>query len=378
MENSEFLWRQGRMGEGTNILLVGNGFDLAHGLPTDYQSFANFLSAAQAGCYGAGSRAETLKNLEKYDVGPELGQFLLDTFASAPGRRDARMRELQGLMHDNFWVGYFRPRSREENVWVSFENKISELVQMLDAYRKTTDKAEQLRLWRQLSGRLGQAGADLRGARFPAGGMERLVERLLSSLSRLIRCLEIYLCLCLDRIPVRRRLGAVLDIGNIDRVLSFNYTDTFERLYQPGLARPPRYCYIHGRAAADNTLDGNNMVLGIDEYLEGDARSQEITFIQFKKFYQRIYKQTDYQYTKWFAEPGPKNLYILGHSLDVTDQDVLQYIITREDVTTTIFYHCRENNARQIQNLLQVLGYDELNALTRGRKNSSVTFRQLY
>ena len=361
------------MGDGANILLVGNGFDLAHGLPTDYQSFANFMSAAQAGRYGAGGQAETLKILEAYDVGPELGQFLLDAFSGAPDRWDGRMRELQSLMHDNFWVGYFRPRSREENVWVSFENKISELVQMLDAYGKCTDKAEQLRLWRQLAGRLGRAGTDLDGT-----GMARLVERLLTDLSRLIRCLEIYLCLCLEQIPVHRRLGAVLDIGAIDKVLSFNYTDTFARFYQPGLCRPPKYCYIHGRAALDNTLDDNNMVLGIDEYLDDDARSQEITFVHFKKFYQRIFKQTDYQYTKWFAEPGPKNLYILGHSLDVTDQDVLQYVITREDVTTTIFYHCRENNARQIQNLLQVLGYDDLNALARGRKNSSITFRQLY
>ena len=35
-----------------------------------------------------------------------------------------------------------------------------------------------------------------------------------------------------------------------------------------------------------------NMVLGIDEYLEGDARDKDLEFIEFKKFFQRIHKET--------------------------------------------------------------------------------------
>ena len=41
------------------------------------------------------------------------------------------------------------------------------------------------------------------------------------------------------------------------------------------------------------------MVLGIDEYLPEDRRAAEIDFIEFKKFYQRIYKGTGNEYKKW-------------------------------------------------------------------------------
>ena len=33
-------------------------------------------------------------------------------------------------------------------------------------------------------------------------------------------------------------------------------------------------------------------MLGIDEYLEGDARDKDLEFIEFKKFFQRIHKET--------------------------------------------------------------------------------------
>lgn len=35
------------------------------------------------------------------------------------------------------------------------------------------------------------------------------------------------------------------------------------------------------------------MVLGIDEYLSEDRRSDEVEFIAFKKYYQRIYKRQE-------------------------------------------------------------------------------------
>lgn len=46
----------------------------------------------------------------------------------------------------------------------------------------------------------------------------------------------------------------------------------------------------------------NNLVLGIDEYLKGEARNEDIEFIEFKKFFQRIHKETGCLYKSWLAK----------------------------------------------------------------------------
>ena len=75
-------------------------------------------------------------------------------------------------------------------------------------------------------------------------------------------------------------------------LFSYTFTNTYEKLY----AKNPyvEYDYIHGRATIENTVDSNNMVLGIDEYLKGAARNENIEFIEFKKFFQRIHKTKTY------------------------------------------------------------------------------------
>ena len=45
--------------------------------------------------------------------------------------------------------------------------------------------------------------------------------------------------------------------------------------------------YVHGKADLRNDIQSTNMVLGIDEYLEGDARDKDLEFIEFKKFFSK-------------------------------------------------------------------------------------------
>ena len=71
-------------------------------------------------------------------------------------------------------------------------------------------------------------------------------------------------------------------------------------------------------------------------------------------------------------EKIPKhNLYIFGHSLDITDSDVLRLFICNDNVQTKIFYY-RENEedkrtlGRLIKNLIQIIGQEELIKRTGG------------
>ena len=77
-----------------------------------------------------------------------------------------------------------------------------------------------------------------------------------------------------------------------------------------------------------------------------------------------------------YAEMVPAlNIYILGHSLDVTDKDILAKLINTEGAKTTIFYHSQESLGNQIANLVKVIGQDNLIARVHG-ENASIIFKQ--
>jgi len=144
------------------------------------------------------------------------------------------------------------------------------------------------------------------------------------------------------------------------------------------------------------------MVLGIDEYLDDDRKNRDTDFIAFKKFYQRIYKETGCKYKDWITEihsnaqirnlnycnkkdDGSKeyvsdysvqhNLYIFGHSLDITDKDILRELILNDKVYTTIFYVNKDVMGKQIANLVKIIGQDELIRRTGG-SDKTIEFRQ--
>ena len=211
-----------------------------------------------------------------------------------------------------------------------------------------------------------------------------------TELERFIRALEIYVAEFVNDILLREKNA---DIENLkpDHVVSFNYSDTYERVY--GARKKIEYDYIHGEAKITNTIETNNMVLGIDEYLLDDEKNSNVKLIAFKKYYQRIYKQTGCKYKEWvddivdkamnkkgtlknsypsqipynwFNNEERSNLYIFGHSLDVTDGDILRDLILNDNVYTTIFYPDKKELGKKIANLVKVIGQDELIRRTGG------------
>lgn len=86
---------------------------------------------------------------------------------------------------------------------------------------------------------------------------KQLIVRLEDDLNKLIRILEIYLA---EYVNIINDVEECLDIQGInpDCVLSFNYSNTYERLY--GNAKKIDYNYIHGKADINNTIETNNMV----------------------------------------------------------------------------------------------------------------------
>lgn len=170
----------------------------------------------------------------------------------------------------------------------------------------------------------------------------------------------------------------------IDHVLTFNYTDTYERVYDTN--GNAEYDYIHGkirRGIDEFSNFDSSIVLGIDEYLDESRRNHDTCFIRFKKFFQRIYKKTSVDYIEWInaiqeQDDKPKSatlneLFIYGHSLSITDGDIIQDLLNVENLITTIFYYNEAMYADQIENLVHIIGE---NALIAAVNHKRIVFKK--
>lgn len=112
-----------------NILIIGNGFDLAHGLLTTYKDFLKFTD-----------------KFEEYRLRNEDGDELLqeddgssDYFFNLFGNKVNKnvrdlIQELSALIKNNVWIKYFKNlcESRIEqgkDGWIDFESEISHIIQ---------------------------------------------------------------------------------------------------------------------------------------------------------------------------------------------------------------------------------------------------------
>lgn len=125
-----------------NILIVGNGFDLAHGLPTKYADFLKFIDFFYKHKAQESSRLELIAgediNCYKYFTDlfnskqdSEFDQYLYDQSRKT-------IHELSDLCKDNAWIKYFSEvyKSREQkgkDGWIDFESEISLIIQTFNS-----------------------------------------------------------------------------------------------------------------------------------------------------------------------------------------------------------------------------------------------------
>ena len=428
-----------------NILIIGNGFDLAHGLPTKYTDFLDFVKVIKRIYFADyddiyAEEAWQKLNMRENTNKESLKEFFINIYntreveefkppqdvLSYIVKTNIFCDEFHKNIVNNIWVDYFlHCGMHQRDNWIDFESEISRIIQMIDNALKSDgqnentiirkfsevyfserflddyDEMEQereekaLREIKKIEKREGEKWNISKKIEYlndynkkhPIQRQKEiitykgLISRLKQDLNSIIRALEIYLTVYVAELDITNICKDIKNL-NIDHVLSFNYTDTYKRLY--GTDRID-YDYIHGEANINNTIDSNNMVLGIDEYLSKKRRNKDVRFIAFKKYYQRIHKQIGCKYKEWvdkiieeekkkswiingkdYSKDYMHNIYIFGHSLDVTDKDILRDLILHENVYTTIFYPDKEELGKKIANLVKVIGQDELIRRTGG------------
>lgn len=416
-----------------NILVIGNGFDLAHGLPTKYGDFLEWVKVIEQ--VVKIKNGDTLANVDWGNINFQIKELIINNKMYGNKGIFSQEQICNELLNDNCWIEYFLQCDmyQKEN-WIDFESEISRVIKSVDDDMKSNGfgentvvselpvpsfvekflndfvlleeeremcASEEIRKMEEEEGtrwNIGKTSDYLKKyiENHPFENLKeeitykQLIVRLENDLDKLIRALEIYLAEYVNVINDTEECKAIQWV-NPDCVLSFNYSNTYERLY--GNGKKIQYNYIHGKADINNTVESNKMVLGIDEYLDSDRMNEEISFISFKKYYQRIYKGTGCEYRDWiykmkesaksfelklrseypvqipfikFTNDARHNLYIFGHSLDITDQDILRELILNDNVYTTIFYLDKNDLKRKIANLVKVIKQDELIRRTGG------------
>ena len=81
-------------------------------------------------------------------------------------------------------------------------------------------------------------------------------------------------------------------------------------------------------------------------------------FVGYKKYFQRVIFRTAIKYHRWFPMRRKTKVYIVGHSIDPTDGDILEYICDHA-TTTVIYYHANDSLRRICENLVRILGKEK-------------------
>lgn len=165
---------------------------------------------------------------------------------------------------------------------------------------------------------------------------------------------------------------AQIDSINPQYVISFNYTDTY-RIY--GIKKEDVF-HVHG------SLIKNNMVLGFN-----DDDPENLDFVYFKKYFQRIQKLTGYINNNKIklkkdkielTNPNSGELeqieididpivHFYGHSMDKTDGDIIQKLHSLANGFVIYIYN-QEDYEQKVINLIDVFGKEQAMQLIQERR----------
>ena len=124
-----------------NMLIIGNGFDLAHERPTTYADFLQFLYYILSAKEYLGDKAEFESHL--VIKSPTVRQYILSSFDTRKnpkseyvGNTNNAIQELYNCLDKNVWYEYFSAIWREDSIngrnWIDFEQEILEVIDFFD------------------------------------------------------------------------------------------------------------------------------------------------------------------------------------------------------------------------------------------------------
>ena len=349
-----------------DIIILGNGFDLAHGLATGYKDYVRVMLIDSLN--GAEGRKNNYQRSPFKATGTrEAAGLQRCHFQDLENQSDENLTELftKRLDYNNDdGSGFIREviEDFERKGWVNLENSYFSIVEQCITQEGINEtRADSLNIqMEELKISLCQYLGTLERPA-PSEDIRTLFEQIKKG--QIERASE---QARQNRIDLK---GSHLEDHAEDvadglegiTVLTFNYTDTCEALYKdaltintadlPGLLAdylpaegiPPTFIHIHG------SLKEEDIVLGYgDETTDRFRELEEANDNDLTKYFKSFYYMQNPRYRQFFEvlERGPFRLHLMGHSCGLSDRVLLSSIFNHpnlEDVK--IYYHDRgENN----------------------------------
>ena len=361
-----------------NILILGNGFDIAMGRKTRYEDFITFTK------YIYNEQDEQLQSFlaeksikfEKYKENVYL-KFINDNKEQLGENWSniemmiSNIAEAVLFISDNnqeyFNTLFYKETPIQEQYILKHENNALAIIFVIRAFKKWYVEKGWGRLQKELS-------------------IKCLNDEFIIHLEELTEFLEIYLSyqnyLDFEINKLERKETALDAICNISEanVINFNYTNTAEKLFE---ISEKQTHFIHGRVDIERQYSNiNTMVFGIEDKEDNINTG----LIPYQKYYQRVVKETGSLFEEFFSpniefseddklsfHSHPKNIIVFWHSIDPLDKEIFQKCFDLAErgnyESRFIFTYYDENTKRSlIRNLAIILGKDKLVGLTGEQK----------
>lgn len=334
-----------------NVLVIGNGFDLAHGLNTRYEDFIQYIIDAEKGDSFI-PRQEDREFIHKCIETNGFLNYFLNYTNKVPGWVDLE-KLIREIIHyfEFFFANYIDFIDTRDDVSLdasSLDMSQSQMLRTINClfefeplFDRDDTKGFHYSLHMNPKYYTSEFGLNKR----------EILKFLKAQLDEVIDLLQRYLVYATEDLDKIDKIQQIADI-NPRYVISFNYTYTYKKY---GI-RDEDVFHVHGR------LLKNNMVLGFN-----DEDPENLDFVYFKKYFQRIQKLTGYIDKEKMMDctsditPYPI-IHFYGHSMDKTDGDIIQKLRTKAD-GFVIYTYNQEDYEQKVINLIEVFGKDEATEL---------------
>ena len=398
------------------LFLLGNGFDLHYKLPTSYNAFlktVDYLLRKTASGEKLTSVAQVFGDKQLQNADSQIRDCIEKYGADYDAPFGDEVSKLVTLAKNNFWFSYLKKSAALNNNWVDFENEVARVIHTLErnipnaktkqgsipvrmrCFIRPENKGDAYILSKldvfesQLYGDETRDNylaedytcADPPGSENFVGNWEKVSEHFSASLRDLSEMLALYLQIFIEapldnlihKDAIQKDLlldnvlgGVVTPDGKLARILgrtgfvvTFNYTRTCELLY-PNTQFESYPTHIHG------SLKNTAIVLGINADKTDENVPVDTTFLSFKKYYQRILHGTSQSFLELCAKEDRGPLYVIGHSLDETDQEIFMELFHLA-TSITIFCHKPEAKAEYLHKLTRVYTKSGLESLYKDK-----------
>lgn len=372
-----------------DILILGNGFDLACGYKTAYDDFYNFLKLA--------TNTDTTIYLSNFNtlfpqINIDYAQELLVKFKNL----------IDNDYKENIFIQYFLNYNASLNSWVAFEKELLCIVKGYDAFFEALKKydsagsyccdftwrvknnSEALRLfifiksckYYQLENIIKEPNVtqfdfsiielnNLTSIQWQVE-VEKYIDNFIDYLYEELKAFSDLFAIYLHIVTLQNLNDTEFNF-RADKIVNFNYTSTYNK--KLSAKEDIEICYINGSIEVET----DNIVFGFNS----DESFKNSGLDMLSKSSQRIYKQTDFIKLKKYLPDEKEVCYeikigVYGHSLDNADKDTLNMIFTAyKDVIIDIYYLNDKSKKTLIGNLKNILTQSKFNALSA---NNQINF----